>query len=257
MSKYNFLDKNILITGATGGIGRAIVMAFLNEGCKMICITAKNRKPLFDLKNYIKSKYNTPCYECSADLSSANACVEMSEYFIDKAGCIDILVNNAGLNYPEYLQDLDIDHWNEIINVNLRAPALISKIIAQRMVEKSKGGIIINISSNAGVAGLEKHGAYCASKFGLNGLTKTMAIEWGKYNIRVNAIAPIIVMTELGQKTWGDPKISEPIKSSVPLGRFAKPHDIADLVLFLASENSSMINGEVILVDGGQRAKLY
>ncbi len=120
-----------------------------------------------------------------------------------------------------------------------------------------RSGVIINISSNASVAGIEEHAAYCASKFALNGVTKVMAEEWGKYNVRVNAVAPTIVLTELGQRVWGNPEKGDPIKERIPLRRFAQPEEVAQTVLFLASEGAAMINGEIILVDGGGNAQLY
>ncbi len=114
----------------------------------------------------------------------------------------------------------------------------------------------MNVSSNAGVGGLEKHAAYCASKFGLNGLTKVMALELGPYNIRVNAVAPTVVLTPMGEKVWRDPAKSRPMLDKITLGRFAYPREITDAVLFLASDAASKINGEILLIDGGINAGL-
>jgi NAD(P)-dependent dehydrogenase (short-subunit alcohol dehydrogenase family) len=169
---------------------------------------------------------------------------------------IDILVNNAGLSFPEKLVDLDVGHWDTTLAVNLRAPALISQVLARKMIAQ-KHGAIINISSNACLAGIEEHAAYCASKFGLDGLTKVMAVELGPHNIRVNAIAPTVVLTPMGQQVWGDARKADPVKAKIPLGRFAWPKEITAAVLFLASDACPMIHGETLVVDGGVNARLY
>ena len=121
----------------------------------------------------------------------------------------------------------------------------------------AKKGVIVNISSNACTAGIEEHAAYCASKFGLDGLTKVMAVELGPLGIRVNAVAPTVVLTPMGDQVWGDPVKAAPVKARIPLGRFALPGEVCELVLFLASDAASMIHGETLLVDGGVHAKLY
>jgi NAD(P)-dependent dehydrogenase (short-subunit alcohol dehydrogenase family) len=116
-------------------------------------------------------------------------------------------------------------------------------------------GVIVNISSAAGVTALKEHAAYCASKYGLVGLSQVMALELGPHNIRVNVVAPTVVMTEMGIKVWSDPAKSEPMLAKIPLHRFAQPVNIADAVMFLASEEASMINGVVLCVDGGYTAQ--
>jgi NAD(P)-dependent dehydrogenase (short-subunit alcohol dehydrogenase family) len=180
----------------------------------------------------------------------------MAEHFVRIFPVIDILVNNAGLSYPEKLVDLDIGHWDTTLAVNLRAPAIIAKVIGRQMIAQGHGAII-NISSNACLAGIAEHAAYCASKFGLDGLTKVMAVELGPHNIRVNAVAPTVVLTPMGAQVWGDPKKADPVKAKIPLGRFAYPKEVSSAVLFLASEAASMIHGETLIIDGGVNAKLY
>jgi len=180
----------------------------------------------------------------------------MAEHFVSLFPAVDILVNDAGLSFPEKLVDLDVAHWDATLAVNLRAPALITKVIAAKMIAQGYGAIV-NISSNASVAGIEEHAAYCASKFGLDGLTKVMAVELGPHGIRVNAIAPTVVLTPMGSQVWGDPKKADPVKAKIPLGRFAYPKDITAAVLFLVSEGAAMIHGETLIIDGGVNAKLY
>jgi len=196
------------------------------------------------------------CRTFRVDLSDSDDCVKMAKYFVQEMDKIDILVNNAGLSFPETLINLDISHWNTTLNVNLRAPAIITKIIAAKMIEQG-GGSIVNITSNAGIGGIEEHAAYCASKFGFHGLAKVMAIELGPHNIRVNSVAPTVVLTPMGKQVWSDPKKSDPVKKQIPLGRFVWPAEVSNTVLFLASDAAAMIHGDIVLIDGGADARLY
>lgn len=251
---FNFNGKYVLVTGATKGIGRDLSLAFAASGCT-VGATGRNKAELEGLKKEIETS-GGKCFIYQADLSIAEECTRMAEYFIETMPSVDILINNAGLSFPELIVDLETSHWDTTLNVNLRAPALITKIVARGMIERSAGNII-NISSNAGLAGIDEHAAYCASKFGLLGLTKVMATEFGKHNIRVNAIAPTVVLTPMGTQVWGDKKKAAPVLAKIPLGRFAHPNEITGVALFLASEAASMIHGETIVIDGGVNAQLY
>ena len=251
---YDFSGKKALVTGATKGIGREVALAFAESGCS-IAATGRNPEALAQLAAEIEAK-GVECVTFKADLANAEECLRMAEYFLQETGGIDILINNAGISFPERIVDLDIHHWDATLAVNLRAPILVTKVVATHMIERRQGAIV-NISSNAGVAGIEEHAAYCASKFGLLGLTKVMAVELGPFNIRVNAVAPTVVLTPMGAQVWGDPAKADPVKARIPLGRFAYPREISAVVLFLSSDASSMISGETVLIDGGVNAKLY
>ena len=169
---------------------------------------------------------------------------------LEAFGTIDILVNNAGIALVEPLLKAKVEDWDRTMAVNLRAPFLLAQELAPRMIAQ-KSGKIINVSSQAGVIGLDDHGAYCASKGGLNLLTKVMTSEWARHNIHVNAVCPNIILTPMGEQVWGDPAKSKPMRDKTPLGRFGKPVEVADLVLYLASAASDFVNGETILIDGG------
>ena len=241
-----------LVTGATKGIGREVALRLAASGCD-VGVTGRASDELASLAEEIGAAGRT-CWTRAADLASTEQTLAMAEHFLQAMGSIDILVNNAGMAITETLVDLDPEHWDILLAVNLRAPALVSKVVAGSMI-KRKRGAIVNVSSQAGTVALTEHAAYCASKFGLNGLTKVMALELGPYGVRVNAVAPTVVLTPMGQQVWGDPAKGGPMLAKVPLGKFAYPRDVADAVLFLASDAASMINGEVLLIDGGFTAQ--
>jgi NAD(P)-dependent dehydrogenase (short-subunit alcohol dehydrogenase family) len=251
---YDFKGRTAIVTGATKGIGRDIALALARAGADL-GVTGRNERELAKVAEEARAA-GVRCETRAADLASAQACLDMAEHFAALFPTIDLLVNNAGLSFPEKLVDLDVGHWDTTLAVNLRAPALIGKVIARKMIAAG-GGAIINISSNACLAGIEEHAAYCASKFGLDGLTKVMAVELGPHNIRVNAIAPTVVLTPMGAQVWGDPKKADPVKAKIPLGRFAQPREVTAAVLFLASAGAGMIHGETLIIDGGVNARLY
>ena len=251
---YDFKGRTAIVTGATKGIGRDIALGFARAGAAL-GITGRNERELQEVAEQARAA-GVACETRKADLALAAECTSMAEHFAGLFPVIDILVNNAGLSFPEKLVDLDVGRWDTTLAVNLRAPALVSKVIAAKMIAAG-GGTIINISSNACLAGIEEHAAYCASKFGLDGLTKVMAVELGPHNIRVNAVAPTVVLTPMGAQVWGDPRKADPVKAKIPLGRFAQPQEVTAAVLFLASAGAGMIHGETLIVDGGVNAKLY
>ena len=169
-------------------------------------------------------------------------------------GTIDILVNNAGVAVVKSIIDTGVEDWEWVNAVNLRAPFLLAQALAPNMIKQGMGKII-NISSQSGVVALADHGAYGASKGGLNMLTKVMTIEWAKYNIQANTVCPTVILTPMGEMVWGDPAKGGPMKAKIPAGRFGKTVEVADLILFLASSASDLINGQDILIDGGFTAQ--
>jgi NAD(P)-dependent dehydrogenase (short-subunit alcohol dehydrogenase family) len=251
---FDFTGKSAIVTGATKGIGRDIALALAAAGCR-VAATGRNQGELDSLAAEIEAG-GGECLTYRADLAEAAACEAMATYFCAELGVVDILVNDAGLSIPERLLDLDAAHWDLTLAVNLRAPALVTKVVAKAMIAAG-GGVIVNVSSNACMGGIDEHAAYCASKFGLDGLTKVMAVELGPHNLRVNAVAPTVVLTPMGTQVWGDPAKAAPVKARIPLGRFALPAEVSAVVLFLASPAAAMIHGETILIDGGVNAKLY
>ena len=244
--------KKVLVPGASKGIGRAIALRFAENGCD-VAITGRNGDELASLAYEIR-EIGRRCSVKEADLSSPEEALEMARYFCETFGPLGILVNNAGLSYPESITDLDPEHWQTTLAVNLTAPALVTCVVAKQMKEQ-KSGAIVNISSSAGTVGLSEHAAYCSSKFGLNGLTKVLALELGPFNIRANCVAPTVTLTPMGEQVWSAPEKRDPMLANIPLGRFLQPREVADAVVFLASDSAAMITGEVLLVDGGLTAQ--
>ena len=193
------------------------------------------------------------CLAVEADLRTTDGPRDLGRSARDFLGTVDILVNNAGIVHIEPLLDITPDHWEETLAVNLRAPLLVAREVVPGMIAQRRGKIV-NISSMAAVLVPEGHGAYAAAKGGLNLLTQAMAAEWGPRGIQANAVAPTVILTDMGRQVWGDPAKGDPMKTRIPVRRFGEPTEVADLVLFLASPASDFICGQVIRLDGGLSA---
>ncbi len=193
------------------------------------------------------------CVTITVDLANAGGPDAAARMALDAFGTIDILVNNAGIALIEPLLQASAGDWDMTMAVNLRAPFLLARALAPQMIAQ-KAGKIINVSSQAGVVGLEGHGAYCASKGGLNMLTKVMTVEWAKHNIQINSVCPTVILTPMGEQVWGQPEKGKPMLAKIPAGRFGKPIEVADMILYLASSASDLVCGQELLIDGGYTA---
>jgi 2-deoxy-D-gluconate 3-dehydrogenase len=251
IERFSLTGKKALVTGGSKGIGAETARVLAEAGAD-VAIVGRDRPGLEATHGEIQA-LGRDCLRIEADLSTAAGPREAAEAALAHFGHVDILVNNAGIARIHNLLEMPVDDWDETMAVNLRAPFILAQAVAPWMISRG-GGKIINISSQAGVIGLDGHGAYCASKGGLNMLTKVMAAEWGKYNIQANAVAPTVILTPMAEEVWGDPAVRDPMLAKIPLGRFGKPVEVADLVLFLASPASDLICGETILIDGGYTA---
>jgi NAD(P)-dependent dehydrogenase (short-subunit alcohol dehydrogenase family) len=253
VSDRNFrLDgKRVLVTGASKGLGAEIATTFAATGADL-ALVGRDREGLAKTEQAVKG-HGRRCIVIEADFATIEGPRKAGEAALAFFGTVDILVNNAGLVHIASLLETTVEQWEDTQAVNLRAPMLLAQTVVPGMIAQ-RCGKVINISSLAGVHAPENHGSYCASKGGLNMLTKAMAAEWARHNVQANAVAPTVVLTEMGQKVWGDSEKSARKKARIPAGRFGEPHEIADLVLFLASPASDFICGQVILIDGGGTA---
>lgn len=236
--------KKILVTGAGKGIGREICRLLAAGGAEVIALS-RTAADLESLAGEIA------CQTVIADLADAAEAVGAAERAIDLAGHIDCLVNNAGISIPQPLLQTTVEAFDRTIAVNVRAVLLVTQVIAKQMIARKAGGAVVNLSSQASMAALTDHAAYCASKGGLDMLTKVMALELGPHQIRVNAVNPTVTLTPMGEMAWGDPAKSGPMLSKIPLGRFAKPIHVANAVAYLLSDAADMIHGVTLPIDGG------
>jgi NAD(P)-dependent dehydrogenase (short-subunit alcohol dehydrogenase family) len=252
VNRHGLSGKVAVVTGATKGIGIETCKVLADAGADIAAV-GRDADGLKEVKAAVEAK-GRKCVAISADMAStegpATACGDALSAF----GHVDILVNNAGIALIDLLVDASVDDWDKTMAVNLRAPWLMAKHLAPGMIRR-KSGKIINISSQAGVVGLEAHGAYAASKGGLNMLTKVMTVEWAKHNIQINSVCPTVILTPMGEMVWGEPSKGDPMKAKIPAARFGKPVEVADLILFLASPASNLICGQDILIDGGYTAQ--
>ena len=228
------------MTGAGKGIGREIALMLKRFNAQVVAVSRTDA----DLKVLQKE---IGCETIVADLGNASEAQRMAE----QAGDIDLLVNNAAIAILEPLLQTKVESWDATMAVNLRAPLIVSQVIAKRMIERGVAGAIVNVSSMSSFQALPNHAAYAASKAGLDQLTKVMAVEWGQYGIRVNSVNPTVVMTEMGKRAWSDPSKGGPMLARIPLGRFAECEDIASVVCFVLSDAAGMLNGLALRVDGG------
>ena len=252
MSKFDLTDKVAIITGGGTGIGRAIAIEFARAGADSI-IASRNLGNLEKVAEEVKSM-GRRCLPIATDVRIPEQVDNMVQKTMDEFGRIDIMVNNAGASFLCPLEDMSPNGWDAIMNINLKGTFLCSKAAGKIMIQQ-KAGKIVNISSVAGVDGSPLMSHYGAAKAGVVDFTKSLAIEWAKHNIMVNAIAPGLIETE-GVKAQMelDPDGVKEMLKQVPLGRYGRPEEIAYVVIFLASEASSFITGETLVVKGGPQA---
>jgi NAD(P)-dependent dehydrogenase (short-subunit alcohol dehydrogenase family) len=240
-----FAGLTVLITGAAGGIGDAMAKRFAAEGATLALVDVRSSEELATgLGAHHKSFI--------VDLEDP-AAIAASVREIGESMGIDILINNAGYGLIIMADDPNVDVWEKTMHINLRAPWLMAAA-ALPFLKKSGRGRVINISSQAGVIAIEGHAAYGATKAGLINLTKVMAIEWAQFGITTNAIAPTVVDTPMALVGWAGEK-GEKAKREIPVGRFAKPSEIAAAAAYLASEDAAIINGATLMADGGFSVK--
>ena len=242
--------KTALITGATKGLGRGAAEAIAEAGGNIIAI-GRNQSELNSLGKKIKKlKVQYTSFNC--DVNN----YDKIKNFITKLKKLDILVNNAGTNIPENFLNVKKNSLETLLNVNTKAVFNIAQLCANQIIKlKRKQGSIINISSIFGIVAGQKRTVYSMTKFGVEGLTKGMALDLAKYNIRVNSVCPNIVLTPRTKKYFSDKKYNKYVKESTPINKVVTISDVATSITFLASEASSMITGTSVIIDGGWTAK--
>lgn len=245
---FALTGRTTLITGGASGIGWAIAQAFSGMGAQ-VAIADLNAVGAADRA----AELGGSARGYPLDVTDPESVTATVARVIEDYGRIDVLVNSAGIGPLAPAEDLGLEVWDPTLAVNLRGTFLVAQAAGRQMLEQGYGSII-NLASQAASAALDQHAAYCASKAGVLGLTRVLALEWGGRGVRCNAISPTVVMTELGSYGWAGAK-GDAFKKLIPAGRFAEPDEIAAAAVFLASDNSLMINGIDLPVDGGFLAR--
>lgn len=245
-------NKIAIITGAGSGIGRGIALSFIKEGARTIVADwseESGEKTVEQIK-----KEGGKAVFVKTDVSNKGDIEQMVKTCLANFGRVDILVNNAGVYKAGNLHEISEEDWDAVLDVNLKSVFLGSKRVIPEMLKQGKGKII-SIASIAGLVGFDKSGPYCASKGGIIALTREMALEYGPQKINVNCIAPGVIKTSMTKDMLADPATNQFLKNSSPYPRFGEPEDIAMAAVYLASDESDFVNGEVLVVDGGWVAK--
>ncbi len=242
---FSLKGKRALVTGGASGIGAAICDAFAAKGAQ-VAVVDLNAAAAQAKATALGGRATS--FAC--DVSDPASVQKAVDGVLAAFGGVDILVNSAGVVFLAPAAELPLDYWDKTIDINLKGTFLMSQAVGKAMIAAGRGGKIVNLASQAGSVAIDQHAAYCASKFGVIGLSKVMAAEWGKHRLCVNTISPTVVLTELGKKAWDNPQ-GEALKARIPSGRFALPEEIAAAAVFLASSGADMVNGADLLVDGG------
>ena len=246
--RFSLAGRKALITGASKGIGAEIATVFAEAGADIVAL-GRDQDDLAATAAAVRG-HGRRCLTLVAEMESPTEPVTACERALEEWGTIDILVNSAGITNVAPAVDFSTRDWDQMMAVNLRAPFLTARTLAPAMIAQGWGKIIM-ISSQTGVIALDDHAAYAASKGGLNALTKSLCAEWARHNVQVNAICPTVVMTPMGKMVWGKPEKGDPFRNATPARRFAESVEVADAALYLASDASAMVNGALLMVEGG------
>ncbi|MBH0166786.1 3-oxoacyl-ACP reductase FabG [Fictibacillus sp. 7GRE50] len=240
--------KKVLVTGGSKGIGKDIALSFSKLG-SIVVISGRNEDDLSTAVDELK-EHNPQCSYVKADIRKIDETYKMVDKAAAHMGGLDIVVNNAGINRPKEAMDVTEEDWDAILDTNLKGSFFSSQRAAHYFIPQASGKII-NIVSQMAFVGYVKRAAYCSSKGGAVQMTKALAVEWAPHNIKVNAVAPTFIETELTSDMFLDKEFYQDVLRRIPLGKLAQPSDVTGAVLFLASDMANFITGETIKVDGG------
>jgi len=250
-SDFDLSGKVAIVTGAGRGMGYPIALALARYGADIV-LSSRTVSELEKVKVEIEALGRRALIH-RMDVTKIHEIHAMVEATVKAFGHIDILVNNAGVNVPQWAEEVTEDAWDRVFNTNLKGLFFCAQAVGRVMIQQKKGKII-NVSSQSGVVGLLQRAAYCSSKGGVNLLTKVLAIEWAKYNINVNAIAPTFIETPFTKPMFEKEGFKDYVLGNIPLGRVGKPEDVVGGVIYLASGVSDLVTGHILLIDGGWTA---
>jgi gluconate 5-dehydrogenase len=246
---FDLSGKTALVVGGHGGIGKAIALGLADAGAD-VAVASRNLEALKKAAKEIDAK-GKKSLAVTVDVTDEKQVNDMVDKVVKTFGRIDILVNSAGLAIRKPADTFPIDEWQKVLDINARGTFLCCQAVGRVMI-KQKSGRIINLSSVRGAYGLPSgYAAYCASKGAVDTLTKTLACEWAKHNVLVNAVAPTIVETDLTKDALADPAYAKQMRDRIPMGKWALPEDIVGPTVFFASDASSFVTGQILYIDGG------
>jgi gluconate 5-dehydrogenase len=252
---FGLSAKTALVTGGSRGIGLALAKGLANQGAD-VAIVSRTKEQLETAARRIQAETDGNVWTFPFDLANTESTGDLFDSVVAKTEGIDILVNCAGTTIRGPAEDVDLVTWNKVIEVNLTSVLALSQAFCRHRRDANKPGRIINIGSLTCHGARPTTAAYASSKGGLLMLTKTLAVEWAKYNINVNAIGPGYIATELTEPLWTDREFDRWVLSKTPLARWGKPDDLVGAAVLLASEAGDFITGQIIYVDGGWLALL-
>ncbi len=250
-SEFDLSGKVAVVTGAGRGMGYHIALALARYGVDLV-VCSRTLSELEKVAAEIKTLGRRVLIQ-RVDVTKIPEIHAMVEASLKTFGHIDLLVNNAGMNIPQWAEDVTEEAWDKVFDINLKGAFFCAQAVGKVMIQQKKGKII-NVSSQSGSVGLIMRSAYCASKGGLNLLTKVLALEWAKHNILVNAIAPTFIETPMTKPMLEKKEFHDYVMGNIVLGRLARFEDVIGAVIYLASEASNMVTGHVLLIDGGWTA---
>ena len=241
---FGLTGKVALVTGGASGIGAAISTVYVAKGASVAVVDLN-----VEAGNALAAQLGQASIAWSCDVSNAASVTAVAKQVMDAYGRVDILVNCAGVVRLAPAEELTLDAWETTLDINLKGTFLMCQAIGRHMLAAGRGKVI-NMASQAGSVALDRHAAYCASKFGVIGLTRVLASEWAGRGVTVNTISPTVVLTDLGRQAWSG-EVGEAMKRLIPTGRFAYPEEIAAAAVYLGSDLSDMVNGADLVIDGG------
>jgi NAD(P)-dependent dehydrogenase (short-subunit alcohol dehydrogenase family) len=246
---FDLTGKVAVVAGGAGGIGHAQALGLADAGADVV-VASRQIEHLEEVAKEIRAK-GRKALAVTVDVVQEQSVADMVKHILKEFPQIDILVNAHGLAIRKPADSFPIDEWQRVMDINARGTFLCCQAVGRVMI-KQRSGKIINLSSVRGRYGLPAdYAAYCASKGAVDTLTRTLACEWAKHNVLVNALAPTIVETELTRPALADPEYAKRMKSRIPLGRWAMPEDIVGATVFFASKASDFITGQILYIDGG------
>jgi NAD(P)-dependent dehydrogenase (short-subunit alcohol dehydrogenase family) len=249
--EFDLSGKVAIVTGAGRGMGRYMALDLARYGADLV-LCSRTLSELERVGGEVEA-LGRKALVVQTDVGRIAEIERMATMAVERFGRIDILVNNAGMNVPQWAEEVTEEAWDRIMNINVKGVFFCAQTIGKVMIRQQKGKII-NISSQSGSVGLIKRSAYCSSKGAVNQLTRVLALEWGKHNICVNALAPTFVETPMTRPMLEEKSFRDYVMGNIVLGRLCKPEDLTGGLIFLASDASDMVTGHILHIDGGWTA---